>query len=429
MAATQLTLLKSRRFSPFMAAHFQSVFCNNLFKTSMLILVAFSLFEDRAEASSSYAMLALGIYALPHILLAAVAGQIADLIDKARLVRIIKVAELFLMLLALLALQLQSLPLLLAVLLGVGAKGAFLAALEYSLLPQLLERRELLAGTGLMQAGAVIAVLTGQIAGGLMSHQSAGVILVLLAAAGMGASWLIPPAPSSRPDLRPDWNLLAAVVRVVKPPLGERALRTAMLGISWFYVVGALFTSQLAPLIRNNLGAEPEVVSAFLAMFVLGTAAGAVAVHMIMRGSISARLLPAAMAVLGLFTMDFWLGVSAFPPGGRDLLSFAELVSMPPAWRLLADLLGVGAAASVMVVPLYGVLQTAGPVERRGRDVAANNILNAVAVLLATGLVAAAVALGASIPSLFLLLGLSTLAIAGGALLLPRGGAAFPPNG
>lgn len=417
---THLSLLGQRRFAPFLAAQFEGVFVNHLFKTSMLIVIAFDIFPGAPAASSTYGMLALGLYALPHLVLASLAGQIADRMDKVRLLRLTKAAELVIMLFAWVALSAQSLPLLMAALFLFGAKGSFLAALEYSVPPLLLERRELLAATGLIQASGVIALLTGQIAGGAVASQFVGLLLLLLALGGCAAAWLVPAAPAFPAAFRIQWNVAAGAVAVVRPALADPALRTAIAGISWFFVVGAIFTGQFAALVRNHIAAEALVVSAFLTMFVCGTVGGAIATHRLLRGTISTRLTPIAAAFIAIFILDFALALSGMPSPGYELSSVGEFASTFAGKRLLLDVLGIGAAMAVMVVPLYGVLQTAGPADRRARDVAANNIVNAVFVLLATGIVATAIALEAALPNLFFALGLGGLAFVPLAIVLQR---------
>jgi hypothetical protein len=59
---------------------------------------------------------------------------------------------------------------------------------------------------------------------------------------------------------------------------------------------------------------------------------------------------------------------------------------------LLAALLA--ACASILSVPLYGLLQTGGRSAERNRYVSANNIVNAIAILVASAIVTLALGLG-----------------------------------
>ena len=416
MASAHFRLIVDGRLLPFLMTHLQGIFGSHLFKTAMLIVLSFHIFPNNPSLSSRYAMIGLALFALPHLLLAPLAGQLADQIDKVRLLRVIKGAEMLIMMLALLALQQQSLPLLLSVLLLIGAKGTVLAALQFSLPPQLLQKHELIAATGLLQSAGVIALLTGQMTGALVSFESAGLLLFVLSAAGFAVTWLIRPAPTDRASVELHWSPFAGAVSVLKPVFAHSRLRTATVGISWFYVVGAIFTGQIPTLVRNNIGGEPAVVSALLTMFVAGTVGGAILVHYILRGEISARLLPIGAAIIAISTLDFGLGLAGFSKSDT-LITLATFVATSDSWRLLLDLLVIGAAASIMVVPLYAMLQTAGPPERRGRDVAANNIVNAVAVIVATALVATAVTYEVSVPAVFMFLGAVTFGFALAAFL------------
>jgi acyl-[acyl-carrier-protein]-phospholipid O-acyltransferase / long-chain-fatty-acid--[acyl-carrier-protein] ligase len=408
---SRLALLAQRRFAPIFFAQFFGVVANNLFKTAMLILIAFRIFPGDAAASGSFAMLAIGIFALPHFLFASLAGQLADGMDKARLARFIKGVEILLMLAAAVALLLQSLPLLLLVLFASGVRGTFFGPLDLSILPHHLDRKQLLMGAGMLQAGGVVAVLLGQICGGVLPVLWAAAMLPLLSTCGFIASLFIPPAPAEE-KVRLDWNLPRGILNVVRPVLRSPALRGAIFGISWFYVLGAVFTSQFAPLVSHGLGAEQAVVSLLLAAFLLGTASGALIVHRLLKGVISARLVPVAALAIGLATLDSWFAIRAFDPAADDAIPVAAFLARFAGLRLLLDMYLIAAAAAVLVVPLFAVLQTAGPGARRTRDIAANNIVNALAVLIATGAVALLIDLGFRTASLFLLLGLLTFAVA-----------------
>ncbi len=97
-----------------------------------------------------------------------------------------------------------------------------------------------------------------------------------------------------------------------------------------------------------------------------------------------------------------------------DELDKSRLIRLiePLHWRILADLFGIAASGGVFVVPLYALLQAMTEREHRARAIAANNIVNAAAMVISSVVTMALIASGVSIPGLFLLAGSATVAVA-----------------
>jgi acyl-[acyl-carrier-protein]-phospholipid O-acyltransferase/long-chain-fatty-acid--[acyl-carrier-protein] ligase len=410
MEASRWELLTKRRFAPLFVALVLGSFTNNLFKTATLIAIVFRISPDDPAVSASQAAIAAGIFAAPHFLFASIAGQLADRVDKARMARLIKGADVFVMAFGAAALALGSLSLLLLVLFLSGVRGALFSPVKYAMLPHHLRRGELLFGTGLVQAGGVVAGLAGQLCAALLPMDATNMLLVVLPAIAFGASCMIPPAQSIAPQALVDWNIGVGIPRVLRDALAQPALRLPIAGISWFYAVGSVFTSQFAPLVRNELGGDEGVVSLFLIAFAAGVTSGALAVHRLLKGKISLRLVPISAAAAGFLSLDLWIVARDIAPSGG--VGATAFLAQASALRLIADLFLLAASAAMSVVPLYTRLQTAGDPAKRARDIAANNILNAFAVLLITIVAGLALKMGASVPSLFAVIGLATLALA-----------------
>lgn len=404
-------LLRTRRFGPLFLTQFLGAFNDNLYRTAMLFLIAYHVVPGDAAAAGTWAAVAGAVYVLPYFLFSSVAGELADRIDKARLARLLRAGDLGVMLAGAFALIAGSVPLLMVVLFCTGTRGVFFGPLKFSILPQHLAPGELLGGTGLMQASGFLAILGGQIAAGLLPYRVTASLLVVVAGLGLAAAWAIPAAAAPRPDLRIRRNLAAGMVDLARSAAGQKRLFGAILGISWFYALAALFTSQFPSLVANVIGARESVGALFLAAFSTGMAAGAIGVGRLLKGRISARYVPLSALVLSLFTIDLWLVTSGMSPG-VERIGPAAFLAEPASWRLLLDLFAIAAAAGVFAVPLYAVLQTAGDPKRRACDVAANNLMSASAVVVAALLAGLLFALGGSIPTLFLALSLITLGIA-----------------
>ena len=145
-------LLRTRRFLPIFATQFLGAFNDNLFRTAMVMLVIYGVYRD-ATPEATFSAIAGGLFILPFFLLSALAGQLADATDKARMIRIIKTAEILIMVVGAIGLLTHNIYLLFAALFAMGVHSTFFGPIKYAILPQHLDGDEVLAGTGLVEAG------------------------------------------------------------------------------------------------------------------------------------------------------------------------------------------------------------------------------------------------------------------------------------
>ena len=184
-----------------------------------------------------------------------------------------------------------------------------------------------------------------------------------------------------------------------------------MLGISWFWLAGAIYLSQFPGYVRFILGGEEAVVTLFLTVFSIGIALGSLMCTRILRGRIRAGTVPWGALGIGLFSIDLWLASPVATTGGA-LTSLGPFLAVPGHWRILGDLLGISVAGGIFIVPLYALLQAASARQHRARAIAANNVINAAAMVFAAAATIALIAAGVSVPGLFVLTGIATLVVA-----------------
>jgi acyl-[acyl-carrier-protein]-phospholipid O-acyltransferase / long-chain-fatty-acid--[acyl-carrier-protein] ligase len=430
-------LLGSRRFGPLFAAMFLSAFNDNAVKNALVLMIAYGAGAPSQRSAEVLVPLAGGLFILPFFLCSATAGQLADQHDKARLIRLIKLSEVALMTAAAAAVLAQSTTVLLIVLCAMGVEAAFLGPLKYAVLPDLLAMRELLLGNALVEAGTFVAILFGTIAGVLIAgrHGAAVVagLILAVALAAWAASLMIPPTTPAAPRNPLQWNLFAATARVLREAVMERVPFRAMLGISWFWLAGAVYLSQFPGYVRFSLGAEEAVVTLFLTVFTVGIAIGSLLCSRILGGRISARTVPWGGFGIGVFSIDLWWASPAGAAGGA-LTGLGAFLAAPAHWRILVDLFGIAVSGGIFIVPLYVLLQAASARAQRARAIAANNIVNAAAMVIAAVATMALIAAGVDAPGLFLLTGAATLVVAAvfwrlspGLALAPVGGGGDPP--
>ncbi|MGI4877451.1 MAG: MFS transporter [Janthinobacterium lividum] len=402
-----LSLLSQRRFGPLFVTQFLGAFNDNLFKTAMLFLITYHMAGDLRTASVMVAA-AGGVFILPFFLFSGIAGQLADAVDKAAIARAVKLAEIGILGVGAIAIALASVPMLFAVLFAMGAHSTIFGPVKYAFLPQHLRSDELLGGTGLVEGGTFVAILLGQVSGGLLSSFAVDAAMLTVAVAGWLSSRMIPAAPPE--VVRPiDWNPVTASRTVLARALTVRPVVIVTLAISWFWALGAIFTSQFVPLVKGTLHASETVATLFLVVFTMGIAAGSAGVSRLLRGRVSTQAAPWAAVAMAAASIDLIFAVQPVASTASETVGLASFIATPAAWRLLGDLFVLAAAGGVFSVPLYAILQTRGRAATRSSTVAANNIVNAAFQVAGVLLAGSAIARGMSIPLVLTISGASAL--------------------
>jgi len=411
MSAPEFSLLAKRRFAPLFVVQFLGAFNDNLLKFALLFLANFGLYAAEPDRAEMLATIATGLFILPYFLFSALAGQIADAWDKARLVRIVKGAEVGIMTLALFGFWVQSVPALLSALFLMGLHSTIFGPVKFSILPQHLHENEVMGGTGLIEAGTFLAILGGQLLAGVIAPWQAGLTAIGLAMLGFLASLAVPSAPPTAPGLKIEPNVFASTWHILRTARHGRGVWLSILGISWFFAVGAVLLAEFAPLVSGVLQAKQEVATLFLLIFSLSVAAGSLLVNKLLGGEVSARYVPVSALVLSGCMIDLWLSATRYQASMANG-GIADFVASPGSWHIMFDLFGIAFAGGMFIVPLYAILQTHSVVQERSRTIAANNIVNA---LVTVGVVAVATLLlarGTSVPGIIGVLGFATLVVA-----------------
>lgn len=402
-------ILLTRRFGPLFAAQFLGAFNDNLFRTAVIFLITYRISAADPARAAALATLATGLFILPYVLFGGLAGDIADKRDKTIVARWVKLAEIAIMGVGALGLWTASLPVLLAAIFLMGIHSTIFGPVKYAVLPQHLRPGELLAGTGLVEGGTFLAILLGQIAGGLLDPHLVGPAALAVAVLGWLAARFMPAAPPITPAAI-DWNPLTNTRAAMAGAFAGRRLRAATWAIAWFWAIGAIFTTQFVPLARNVFGGSEAVATLFLAAFSVGIAVGSAAIGRILGGTVSTKWCAPALVVMALAATDFWLAGRALAAGG-PVGDVAGFLARPAGWRVLADLVVLSIAGGVLSVPLYGILQTSAAAGR-SRVIAANNIVNSAIQAAGVLAVGAAIGSGVGVPVALLATGLTALLLA-----------------
>ena len=387
---TTVKLLGRRRFLPLFTTQLLNAFNDNLYKTAMVLFVVYQVYNSE-ESEAMFSGIASALFILPFFAFSALAGQLADMRDKAAIIRIVKACEIGLMTIGAaglylawrgIAVDVVAIPLLLFALFLTGVQSTFLGPIKYAILPQQLRDEEVLAGTGLVEAGTYIAILAGTILAGWIPVEWAAGGIIATSVLGYLSARQVPAAPPMGKPEKLDWNLWRASIQLIRNTMHDRQVYYAILAISFFWTIGAVLFIQFPPLAKNTLMASKEVASLFLVIFSVGVAIGSVVINHLLKGAVSARFAPVSVLAMGAFVIMFWIVAKGWwvdPDTG--LLDVAEFLAYPRAYLLLATLLGISIAGGMFVVPLYAFLTTRVSKDQAARTIAANNIVNSGAMV------------------------------------------------
>ncbi|OZG71323.1 MFS transporter [Hahella sp. CCB-MM4] len=399
------SLLGKRRFLPYFLTQAFGAFNDNLFKQGILLLFTYVI---ATADSASLINMASGLFILPFFLFSPLAGQIADKIEKAKLIQWIKMAEIVLMIMAAAAFVIQSKEFLLVLLFLMGAQSSMFGPVKYSILPQHLESKELLAGNALVEMGTFLAILFGTIIAGVLFVMPGGINIicvgiVVVAVIGYLSSRYIPDAPSSNPDLKLNFNPFIETLETIRNIKDNRAVLLSIMAISWFWFLGASYLTQFNLFTKEYLMGDPAVATSLLTLFSVGIAIGSLFCSKLSEGQVELGLVPIGSLGLTIFGVDLFFATPDL--GGISERGVMEFLSDSRSYGVLIDLLLIGIFGGFYIVPLYALIQERSDEKRRAQVIALNNVMNAIFMVVSA---AAAIfmlsLLKLSIPQYFLVL-------------------------
>jgi 1-acyl-sn-glycerol-3-phosphate acyltransferase len=413
---SQFELLGQRRFAPYFVVQLLGAFNDNVFRQAIIGLLGYMAI-DQAQRGL-YTQLAPAIFILPYFLFSAHAGQIAEKLEKSKLIRITTAMEIAIMLLAAVGFLLQNMTVLLVALFATGVQSTLFGPVKYSILPAVLRPEELTGGNGLVEMGTSISILIGMLFGGLIFELAgthgpmvAGASVAALAITGNLVSRMIPPVAAGSPELRIRWNPVPESLAVWRLTRRQLAVRNAVLGVSWFWFTGTVLTGNLPVYAEQYLGGTPTLYVFPLAVFSVGVGIGSLLCEKLSGRVVEIGLVPLGAFGMSAFILDLYFAQPvASTMRGLDVSGF---LAQPGSWRIVLDLAGIGLFSGFFVVPLFALIQSRTPGSELSRVIAGMNIQNAVFIVLASiGGIALQRLLGWSIPQLFLALAVASVLVA-----------------
>lgn len=409
MKSTEFLLLTTKRFLPLFITQFLGAFNDNVFKNALVILITYKISNISGDKAQLLVTFAAGIFILPYFLFSALAGELADKMEKSHLISIIKFFEIIIMSAAALGFYLQNVNLLLFVLFCLGIQATFFGPLKYSILPDHLQENELIAGNGLIEGGTFIAILLGTILGGLLILTAQGeciisVSIIGIAVGGWLSSLTIPLAKSDNPEQQIHFNIVKQTYELIHYSIQYRDLFISILGISWFWLMGATFLAEFPVFAKNELQAEGQVVTFFLTIFSVGLGIGSVLCNRVFKGQVKPTYVPAAAFGMTVFMVDLYFAARHPMVSGEGVyISLTQFLQTWTGWRISLDLLLIAICGGLYNVPLYVILQSRSDPVHRARVIASNNVINALFMVLAAVAIMLLLRIGFTVNQIFLM--------------------------
>jgi 1-acyl-sn-glycerol-3-phosphate acyltransferase len=411
----QFALLGQRRFAPFFWTQFAGAANDNLFKFAFTVMVTYQLSVSWMQPAMAGLVIG-ALFILPFLLFSATSGQVTDKFDKTKVIRFVKNLEIGIMALAALGFSTANVPVLLACTFFMGLHSTLFGPVKFAYMPQVLSERELTGGNGMVEMGTFVAILAGQVIGGLLvaipqvgpTYVAIGCVAVALL--GRVIAQFIPSVPATDPHLKINWNPVTETIRNLKLAHGNIVVFRSLLGISWMWFFGAVFLSQFPSFAKEVLHGSAQVASLLLVVFSIGIAIGSLLCETLSRRHVEIGLVPLGAIGMSIFSIDLYFASRGLPVSSE--LSVGQFMAISAHWRVMADLALLSLFAGLYSVPMYALIQLRSQPTHRARIIAANNILNAL-FMIASSVIAGAL-LGAhfTIPQIFLFTGLANAVVA-----------------
>lgn len=405
--STQFSLLIERRFGPFFWTQFLGAFNDNVFKTALLTTLTFEALLWTTVDTGLLNNLLPGLFILPFVLFSALAGQLADKFDKARLSRLVKLMEVAIMLIACLGWLQHQLWLLVLALVGMGLHSTLFGPVKYAYIPQVLRRDELIGANGVVEMGTFVGILLGEIIGAsLVLQKPWGTELVAggtlaIALLGWACSRAIPAAPAPAADLQINWHLWRETLRNLRLSRQNRPVWLALIGNSWFWFYGAILLAQFPLYAKLHLHGDHSVFILLLAIFSLGIGLGSLMCERLSGRRIELGLVPLGALGMTVFGAELYFASQAY--SALVLVDARGFLLQSGSWRILFDLVALGIFGGIYIVPLFALIQTRCDAAHLSRTIAGMNIMNALFMVGSAGVAMASLSFGCTIPQIFLI--------------------------
>ncbi len=302
-ASSYKELLKSGGFQSFLWTQFLGAYNDNVYK----ILVSLLAVEIGARngKGSEYLSLAGVVFIVPFLLFSGYSGHLADVFNKRRVLIATKSLEVISMGLAIPALVSQRLDLMMAVLFLLALQATLFSPAKYGILPEMLPDRDLSRANGLLEMSTFVAIVVGTSSGTFLfsawKHEPWKLGATMLAIAVVGTLMSFKIGRVASPAVRAPFalNPFSEVLTGMKRLYGDRALWLTVIGMSYFWFLGALFQMDLILLGREVMKLNEMRVGLMVTALAVGIGAGSMAAGRLSGDKVELGLVPLGSLGMG----------------------------------------------------------------------------------------------------------------------------------
>jgi acyl-[acyl-carrier-protein]-phospholipid O-acyltransferase / long-chain-fatty-acid--[acyl-carrier-protein] ligase len=360
-------LLRRRGFQAFLWTQFLGALNDNVYK----IIVSMRAVHVAAAAGSTYLSLAGAVFVIPFLLFSGYSGHLADAVSKRTVLISVKAFEIFAMAMGLAAFFSTRMELMLAVLFLMALHSTVFSPAKYGIVPEMLGDRDLSRANGLLEMSTFVAIVLGTSMGSLLfvtwkdEPWKMGLVMIAVAGAGFATSFRIPRVLAAGTEAPFRLNPFSEVVSGTRHLLRDRPLWLTVLGISYFWFLGALFQMDLLLYGSEVLHADELRVGLLVTGLAVGIGAGS-----LLAGRLSGDKVELGLVPLGSILM-----------AACCVLLYSARHSYEASVAVLSVL---GLASGLFIVPLNAYLQQRAEDHEKGRLIATNNFYNTIGLMLAS---------------------------------------------
>lgn len=372
--------LKETSLIPLLIISFLVVLGDRIISVSFITYVSFA-----KGISEEYRFIlptvSVGLFMLPFLIFSASSGKIADSKNKARFVEFLNLIKIPLSVLAAFAYATSSIPLILLCILFYGMHSTFIGTVKFGILPQLVKEDKLVSANGYMELIVFMAILVGAIIGGsiitegyIISHYAVGFLLTLFAVLNYYLSKFIQDTKINSKE-KVGYNFIKDSITLVKRYSSNSRLFLAVLGISWFWLIGSILLSQMLNFTEFSLHADRSVYLTLLTSFTIGTGVGSVFCNRLVKGVITVKYVPISILMMSIAALHLWYSSTLFHEGNY-LTGIVEFLRHSRGIWVLVDTFLISFFGGLYIVPLYAFMLKQVKDSEKSQIIAVNNIFN-----------------------------------------------------
>ncbi|ACC98565.1 AMP-dependent synthetase and ligase [Elusimicrobium minutum Pei191] len=366
------SLISNKGLSGNLYAHFFSNFNDNFIRSAFVALTLYSLSETTNYQQGLWMFSGILLFIIPFFIFTVFAGEVADKIQKNKLIKNIKTAEIIVCAMAILGLALGSKWLLLIVLLAKGTLSSFLGPVKYSILVDNVGKEKLLDANALMLIAGCAALFFGLISAPLFGYWGKTVILAFTAIMGLLSTLIIPDGEINDPGHKIQTNFLSLNITNFRLAIHSRDIFLCTFGIAWFWLIASVLFTQLQTIIIDNFAIGNKIFTYLFFIIIFAFSLGTVACRTLLKGEVNTRFAPLSFVLLTIFILDLAY-VAATIPADPSIYLFRTFF-FKHGIRISIDLFFTAFFSAIFVLPLHAMLQAAAHKQIRSRMLAVSQV-------------------------------------------------------